>query len=227
MIDPSERTFDRLPRWDVRNEQHRVRAVREIVSKPLRSFSWRIPTVLDQGNEGACVGFGMAAELAARPVIVHGVDDDYARGIYYDARKIDEWVGEDYSGTSVLAGAKVLQQRGHITEYRWARTVDELALAIGYAGPAVIGVDWHTGMDNVDAEGFIHASGPVRGGHCVVVPSVAVVTKKRTRPYFELQNSWGPSWGVNGRAKIAFDDMAKLLAEFGEACIPMGRTKVA
>jgi hypothetical protein len=222
---PEERVFDRIPRWDVRNDKYRIRSLDTIADKALRSYSWRVPAVLDQGSEGACVGFAFAHELAARPRIVN-VDEITARGIYYDARRVDEWVGEDYSGTSVLAGAKVLVERGHFASYRWARTVEELALAVGYAGPAVIGVDWHSGMDTPDIEGFIHATGGIRGGHAILVPDVAVVTKRRSRPYFEVHNSWGPGWGENGRAKISFDDMAKLLAEFGEACIPMGRKVV-
>jgi hypothetical protein len=63
---------------------------------------------LDQGKEGACVGFAWSHELAAYPVRVE-VDDEFARSkIYAEAQKIDEWPGEAYHGTSVLAGAKVV-----------------------------------------------------------------------------------------------------------------------
>lgn len=222
-MEPEQRVFDRRPRWDVRNDFFRAAAAPETVGQELRSFTWKPGETLDQGNEGACVGFGFEGELLARPLIVRPADPEGdARSIYHDARLVDEWVGEDYEGTSVLAGAKVLVSRGHITGYRWAKTVSELALAVGYLGPAVIGVDWHTGMDQADSAGFIHVDGPVRGGHCLLVYSVAIVTRKRVVPYFGLRNSWGDP----AMLKVSFDDMAKLLAEFGEACIPTGRRRV-
>ena len=33
-----------------------------------------------------------------------------------------------------------------------------------------------------------------------------------------FQNSWGSSWGLNGRFKIKTADLASLLAAQGEAC---------
>lgn len=46
-----------------------------------RSYTWSIDKNLDQRAEGACVGFAFAHDLAARPVPVSGVTDEYARSL--------------------------------------------------------------------------------------------------------------------------------------------------
>jgi hypothetical protein len=209
-----ERTFDRIPQWDVRNEAFRIRTL--VGPLPPRSYTWRVGTWLDQGSEGACVGFAFAHELAARPKVVPVTNDD-ARSIYHDAQRVDDYPGEDYSGTSVLAGAKVLTGRGKFTSYRWAVTVDELVTAVGYSGPVVLGIDWHEGMMSTDS-GWIYPTGSVVGGHAILCYSVSVKNH-----WFRLWNSWGRDWGDNGTARVSFLSMKQLLAENGEACVPQGR----
>src|SRR5688572_15007850 len=112
----TDRKLDRLIEFDEKSRSFPIRTL--VADKQPRSYSWRGNVVLDQGSEGACVGFAWAHELNARPVVVPDIDAADARSIYTDARKMDEWPGEDYEGTSVLAGAKVVQAAGHITEYR-------------------------------------------------------------------------------------------------------------
>jgi hypothetical protein len=210
-----QRTFDRLPSIDERNALYPMRTL--VAAKPLRSYTWRCNTWLDQGSEGACVGFAWAHDVAARPRerLIDGFD---ARNIYHAAQRVDEWPGEDYEGTSVLGGAKVCHELGHFAEYRWATSLDDLLLGIGYFGPAVLGVNWYQGMSNTDDDGYIHAVGSVLGGHAILAHSVNV-----KQQYVVLHNSWGQSWGVNGRAKILFEDLEALLNQDGEACIPVRR----
>jgi hypothetical protein len=220
MIPPEERVLDRIPEFDERSRSFPIRPLLATVTKP-RSYTWNIPNPgfpLDQGREGACVGFAWTHELAARPVVL-SVSQHTARALYHEAQKVDEWPGEDYEGTSVLAAAKVLTEQGRIREYRWAFGLEDLKLAVGYKGPAVIGVYWYQGMDDVDDEGFIHATGMIRGGHAIMVNSVSL-----RRGAFGVLNSWGPGWGQNGRAWISFEDMDKLLHEDGEAAIPVRRS---
>ena len=71
---------------------------------------------------------------------------------------------------------------------------------------------WMQGMANTDAKGFIHATGSVVGGHCILCRAINVKKK-----YFLLRNSWGKNWGMDGDCKISFSDMTKLLADNGEA----------
>lgn len=211
------RKFDRHVQFDERSRNFPIRAA---VPLQHRSYTWTVGITLDQGQEGACVGFGWAHELAAKPIIVKDITNQFAHDrIYKEAQKLDEWDGEDYSGTSVIAGAKVVKnQLKAMVEYRWAFGLEDLRLAVGHAGPAVLGVNWYEGMFNVDSGNFVHAIGQMSGGHCICCFGVNNRSK-----YFSLHNSWGESWGNGGNCKISFDDMDKLLHESGEACIPMGR----
>lgn len=207
--------LDRLPQFDERSRA--FRAVEGLEGHARRSYSWNKMVWLDQGREGACVGFSLAHELAARPVVV-SVDEAFARNVYHQAQRIDEWPGEDYSGTSVIAGTKVLYDRGYFSEYRWAFGEEDLALAVGYRGPAVLGINWYSGMWNTDADGYIQPSGHVVGGHAILCASYSI-----KRAAYRLDNSWGPSWGVNGSAWIKAPDLARLLHEDGEAMVPVVR----
>ena len=221
--------LDRLQDFDPRNRLFPVMAMvsRAEAARP-RSYTWKCLTWLDQGTEGACVGAAWGHELACRPAAVKGVTMDWARErVYWEAQRQDEWPGGSYEGadpvyegTSVLAGAKVVQSLGWMAEYRWAFSVPELVLAIGYAGPAVLGVSWWSDMFEPDAEGFVHPTGYVAGGHAILCRAVNVRTQ-----VFTLRNSWGASWGRDGDCKVTFEDMDTILRAGGEACIPVGRQR--
>lgn len=205
----------RVPLFDPRSRNF---AIRDVVTKKPRSYTWRVNAYLDQRREGACVGFSFAHELAAVPKAIKGVTDDLGLKIYKEAQKIDYWEGEDYSGTSVLAGAKICQSLGYFDEYRWAFGLDDLVLAVGSTGPAILGVNWYEGMFYPNSYGFIEATGSLAGGHAILCNSVDL--KKQT---FKLHNSWGRSWGKDGTCLVSWDTMKRLLDEQGEACIPMLR----
>ena len=71
-----------------------------------------VPEILDQGSEGACTGFALAAvinfQLAHRNLI-NARNRERAvspRMLYEMARKYDEWPGEKYEGSSARGGMK-------------------------------------------------------------------------------------------------------------------------
>lgn len=213
-----------------------------------RSYTWSIDKNLDQRAEGACVGFAFAHDLAARPVPVSGVTDEYARSLYFASQRIDPWPGGAYpgaspfyEGTSVLGGAKTCKDRGFFDSYWWGITVEESARAFAYFGPGVAGVNWHTGMFKPDANGFIHPIGSIAGGHAVLIHSIQIVYKKGTgwswwtrtwadvdyeKSYIVIHNSWGPRWGNQGRAKLTLAAFGYLLAQNGEVCFPKRSDKL-
>jgi len=228
--DGSEVADPRLARLRHFNERSRNFPIRATVSrgKGPRSYTWRCVSHLDQGAEGACVGFAATHELVARPMEIRHLSADFARQmIYWEAQKIDPWEGGSYpgaepryEGTSVLAGIKVLKTLGYIESYRWAFGLNDLVMAVGYCGPAVLGLPWYEGMFEPRSCHHLHVDGELAGGHAILCKAVDI--KART---FVLHNSWGPRWGVDGDALISWEEMDRLLHEEGEAVIPLGRKK--
>lgn len=213
-----KRTFDRLVRFDERSRKFGI--IKE-KKKKNRSYTWRCNQVLDQGSDGACVGFGMSHNLIARPAEVQGITNQFAKeNIYWEAQKIDPWKGGAYpsalpfyEGTSVLAGVQIAHKLGYFDEYRWGFSLDDLIYGVGHNGPAIMGTNWYEDMSNLLTNYEMKPTGNLQGGHCYLV--VAVNVKQE---FFTVLNSWGSSWGFNGRALISFDNMKKLLMEDGEQC---------
>jgi len=223
----ADKRLARIVQFDEKSRDYPIRATFTLGQRP-RSYTWCCSQVLDQGAEGACVGFSMTHELIARPVAVKGIGATEAREIYFAAQRSDPWEGGAYpgaspfyEGTSVLAGVKILKQQGHIGGYKWAFGLNDLVMAVGHKGPAILGVPWYEGMFQPWSCGHIHVTGAKVGGHAILC--IGVNVKHQT---FTLHNSWGPGWGDNGRCKITWEDMDKLLHEQGEAVIPQGRLKV-
>ncbi len=218
----ADRQYGRKEEFDEQSRLWSIRGMTEI-DRPLRSYTWRCDTKLNQYGDSSCVGCGVAHELAARPVEVRNVTYAFAKKIYRRAQKIDRWPGEEpaYFGTSVLAGMKIVRDMGYIKEFRWAFSLREVLMALSYHGPVVVGLPWYTGMVEPDSSGYIHPTGIVEGGHCAML-NANDVTERRVR----LFNSYGLSWGpMRGDAYIHWDDLGRLLEERGEACIPLRRAR--
>lgn len=219
-----DRRLARLVQFDERSRKYPVRAA--ISAKLPRSYTWSCGSYLDQGQEGACVGFSLAHELVARPSCVQGITNKFAREkLYWEAQKIDEYKGGEFpgakpkaEGTSVLAGVKIVQSLGYIAEYRWCFSLKDLVMAVGYMGPAVLGLNWYDGMYDTVSCGHLHITGDLAGGHAILCKGVDAKAKT-----FTLHNSWGKKWGRGGDALISWDEMEELLHDDGEACIPLTR----
>jgi hypothetical protein len=134
--------------------------------------------------------------------------------VYNRAQLIDQWPGENYDGTSVRAGAKVLQERDVVGNYHWATDVSDIINAVLTTGPVVLGTRWYEGMSRPDSHMILHPTGEILGGHAYVLNGVSL-----SRGLFRMKNSWGRNWGKNGRAYISFDAVDQLLGEQGEACL--------
>lgn len=212
-----QRKFDRICNHDERSKNFPILALIGEKAKPI-SKTWDCAIVLDQGKEGACTGFGTSHEGAAEPCIVPNITNDTAKQLYYRARQLDDFPGEDYEGSTVLAAVKAACELGWYTEYRWAFSIKDLALAIGHQGPAILGTRWYEGMSSPNWRNIIKPTGSLLGGHCY-----CVIGYDAKNDLFLILNSWGPKWGKNGRCWIRGRDLAQLLRHDGEACIPVIR----
>lgn len=226
------RTFDWKSHHDPRSREYDVRTLMRGMA-PAKKL-WTPGPLLDQGPDGACVGFGWSGELAASPVRVAGVNNAFAFGVYNRAKQLDEWVGDDYEGTSVIAGAKACQGMGLIGEYRWAFNIDDLRDAVISLGPSVFGILWKDSMFDPRPSGLLDCSGTEVGGHCMHIigyhPGIRLWRENWFKRYevFKLRQSWGP-WGIRERGDcyMLLEDMERSLADNGEACIPLQRNRSA
>jgi hypothetical protein len=225
-----KRTFDWVPSFDPNSKNYAISS--KIRSTPKRvDILWEIGPILDQGSEGACVGFGWTAQTLASPFKSDlrrskspkspREPQPFAMHVYREAQKVDQWPGEDYSGTSVLAGAKIMKNLGFMSSYAWAFSIDEIIDSILAKGPVVLGIPWYSGMYKAP-NGVLKVSGKKVGGHCIVAVGFKVSSDKfGGGSSVILQNSWGNDWGINGLAEIEVSELEKLIANSAEACIPL------
>jgi len=212
----AKKGLGRLHAPDPRDKNFPLRAITAPV--PVTTRYWPMMAgVLDQGDTSECVAFAWTGFLLAAPVThrtgVLGVIKTFADSLYHRAQLVDEWPGEDYDGTSVRAGAKVLQADARLTEYRWAFDAVTARDFVLSRGPLVIGVNWYEHFFVPDAKGFLVPEGETVGGHALLVLGYS-----QPRNSFRIQNSWGKGWGDKGRAWISYDVFQRLLAEDGECC---------
>ena len=140
--------------WIGRGDLGRVRGGHAVCLKPqslLDSAAWW--QWMDQGREGACVGFA-----ASRAMMLLNRKRYDARWLWNRAKEIDEWPetnpGDD-NGTSVRAAMDVLRRVGHapayrgvtrpveasegIVENRWAQSTDEVLACLQSPAYATLG----------------------------------------------------------------------------------------
>jgi len=126
------RTFDARPdRIDYRDLEYRPRLVSlppqwpsaEEIGAKLKSYM-NEDLILDQGSEGACTGFGLAAVInflqwrrrleTGDPIVRVS-----PRMLYNMARVYDEWPGEDYDGSSCRGAMKGWHRHGVCSDEMW------------------------------------------------------------------------------------------------------------
>ena len=180
---------------------------------------WHTGTPLNQQSTPQCVAFAWKQLLQSSP---------YTQGeklresfVYELAQERDAWQGENYDGTSVRAGAKVLQKLGFLENYIWARTAQDMKDWVTANSPLVLGTRWHRGMSSPNAEGYVSVAGGAIGGHAYLCTGYS-----HKRNAFRCMNSWGKEWGQKGKFWINFEDMETLLKDYGECCaaveVPLG-----
>ena len=107
------------------------------VERLFRHYALTCKLILDQGEEGACTGFGLAAvinylnwkdhylEATEQELTLDESSSDYCvlpvseRMLYHNARIYDEWEGEDYEGSSCRGALKGWHRHGVCNTKLW------------------------------------------------------------------------------------------------------------
>ena len=176
--------------------------------------------ILNQGQLSSCTGNAGIGAISSAPFDnidnkVYSRDENGALKLYGDAEKIDGGAGyppEDV-GSSGLSIAKALSNAGLISGYQHTFTLFDALKALTVY-PIIVGVSWYSDMFNPDADGRVHPTGTVEGGHEIQAYRIDC---ENGRVWFH--NSWGNSWGVNGDFYITWADFAILLNQGGDVMV--------
>ena len=186
--------------------------------------------ILDQGQEGACTGFGLAAVINLLLAKRGSERRVSARMLYEMAKKFDEWEGEDYSGSSCRGAISGWYSLGvcsedlapyHFGESGWNLTIKQAKDARKTAPGAYYRIrkrlsDYHAALNEVEA---IYVSARVHEGWWKQniqdgripyssdwIGGHAFAIVGYNDEGFWVQNSWGESWGNNGIALWTYED---------------------
>jgi hypothetical protein len=230
-------TYRRIPSTDPRLARHvrhddaswNYRFPTEGLSIVSAKHTRRIP-VLDQGQLGSCTGnagigclgtdpfWVTVAGAAAGPTGIpwYKLNEAGAVDLYSHATLSDDYPGNyppDDTGSDGLTIAKVLKSAGEISGYQHTFSRDDALKALGVT-PAIVGIPWTNDMFNPDGDGRVHPTGSIAGGHEICADEVDA---ENQRVWFT--NSWGTSFGVNGRFYLSFADFGDLLSQQGDVTI--------
>jgi len=160
----------------------------------------------------------MAGWLGSNPRGNPKADQVLAVALYSEATRLDQWDGTylpDDTGSSGLAVAKAAQRRGLITSYRHAFSFGAVLDALSRS-PIIVGTNWLGDMYSPEPSGYLRCTGEVVGGHEYLIRGVD--PRKR---HVLCDNSWSASWGRKGRFWLHWADLEALLADGGDATIPI------
>jgi hypothetical protein len=182
----------------------------------------RIP-VLDQGSLGSCTGNAALGALGTDPfwsTLATGFDysEDEAVKLYSAFTGSDTYDGvypPNDTGSDGLTSGKVLKNLGFISGYQHTFSFNDALLALTKT-PFVTGINWYSSMDVPDDNGHVAISRDayIRGGH--EIEAFALDVENRLAWFW---NSWGPTFGLEGKFSVSFDDYARLLSEDGDVTV--------
>jgi hypothetical protein len=196
--------------------------------------------ILDQGEEGACTGFGLAAVINQLNFKMKLKLKVSPRMLYEMAKKHDEWPGEDYDGSSCRGAIRGWKNMGVCTEEDWPYSAEETGqLTVERARAArscTIGAyyrlrpeinDYHAALNEV---GAVYVSADVHSGwfnpksthkdepadikfSSKVEGGHAFAVVGYNGKGFIVQNSWGPRWGSGGFALWSYEDWLQNISD--------------
>lgn len=169
---------------------------------------WSDTEILDQGDSSECVAFGTGGMLNCDDEnhIDPHLTNDQCHLFYLDIKVLEGEPGQE-DGAEVRDGLKQAKANGWISAYAALTSMTQILAWLEAHGPVLVGTDWTNSMFATDSAGIIAVdpTSGVAGGHCWFHCGEDGI-------YLDSVNSWGESFGLDGKFKITQTDFDQLLA---------------
>ena len=182
--------------------EHVLAAAPEVTER-----TWRMPKPLTQTSHN-CVGYMWLTWQLADPYPV--AEPLSPEEVYRQARELDPWQDEGYTGTTAWAGALVLQKHGKIDSMRWTTDWREARDFLLTSGPVTFSTPWYEGMNRPTRQGYALPTGKKLAQHAYVCYNWKEQGKYGMS--FGCQATFGSKWGQNGTFRLRASDAESLLS---------------
>ncbi len=204
-------------------------------------YTDKMQPVRDSGDEGAVVGFAVAAavEYQIRKTLNESVVIS-PRYIYYYAREKLRTQSSD-SGAQIRDGISVVTSRGAVAESAWPYRAGEFAMAppasvadarhykmaksqalsgldaiksaLATDGPVVIGVTLYAQSQSADVAKTGRVPMPKAKEIIIGGHAICLVGYDDGQRIFKFRNSWGKGWGDKGYGYLPYDYVEQLSSD--------------
>ncbi len=206
---PQRRT-GRLRHPDIRDtdyllDETALRGIRREQTKA-RAIPWRIGDILNQGDSDECVIYCYAAFRQAAPFFCKSIG--WTKGMfderYQRAKELDEIPGVNYDGTTARGAMKAAEAVGEVNGYLWVPPTNGEDITKEYLatrGTLMQGTDWPATFFAPNKHGYVEPDNapPAAMGHETLVRWYHKPTHRKYPDSYECVNSWGRSFGLEGR----------------------------
>lgn len=172
-----------------------------------KSFRAKAYPVLNQGNTPKCVAYSGALNRTVEELV------DEKKLEFFDAPELYARCKEQdgaptEAGTEIRVALIILKARGMKTvsgiskpifAYSRLASIDEIKASVLLTHTTWIGSVWYNSWFSPTKSGLLPKPDSVAGGH-----AYNVVGWSDSKKAFKIQNSWGASWGLNGRAWLPY-----------------------
>lgn len=188
--------------------------------------------ILDQGQVGACTGNAADSCAYHSPFVADGhtpwkysPDETGALAWYHDNTANDSYPGtytpgdpsSDDTGSDGLTASKMAVAAGVASGYRAALDLDSSLQALMKA-PGITGIPWYNSMFTAGPGGLltVDMKSGLAGGHELCVDEIVTGDQAAGKTLVGGPNSWGASWGAQGRWYMTADDWWALRKQQGD-----------
>lgn len=186
--------------------------------------------ILDQGQVGACTGNASTSCAYHEPFFLAGEgpwrytpDEAGAQSWYHDNTVNDGYPGTwspNDTGSDGLTSSKMAVKAGVAAGYQAALDLDSSLQALMKV-PGITGIPWYNSMFTAPSSGLltVDMTSGLAGGHELVVDEIVAADGPGNGTGKMLvggNNSWGESWGAQGRWYMTAADWWALRQQQGD-----------